>query len=156
MTEYEKLLDNAEKENIIVFDKYDLSNTRLKGLYCDGVIALNKSISSEKERICILAEELGHYYTSSGDILNQKDVLNRQQERRARAYAHDMMIGLSGIIAAFEYGCQNRYEAAEYLNVTERFLEEAINQYRSRYGMSVCYQDYLIYFEPALGVMKML
>lgn len=32
-------------------------------------------------------------------------------------------------------GCTNRYETAEYLEVTEEFLEECISCYREKYGV---------------------
>ena len=73
MTGYEELLTDADKENIIVTDQFDLSGTRLKGLYCDGTIALNKDIYIESEKACVLAEELGHHYTTVGDIMDQAE-----------------------------------------------------------------------------------
>ena len=65
---------NAEKEDITIDETSHFSGTRIKGLYCDGYIAINKDIETETERACILAEELGHYYTSSGDIIDQRNI----------------------------------------------------------------------------------
>lgn len=59
MTEYEKLLDNATKDNVTVIENYSFECNRFKGLYCDGVVALGKNIETDAERACILAEELG-------------------------------------------------------------------------------------------------
>lgn len=56
----------------------------LKGLYYNGTIGIDKNIETDKEKACVLAEELGHYHTSSGNILDQGDVFNRKQELRAR------------------------------------------------------------------------
>lgn len=36
------------------------------------------------------------------------------------------MIELIGIVKAYETGCQNQYEIAEFLNVTEEYLLECI------------------------------
>lgn len=125
----------------------------LKGLYFDGNIAIEESlINSEKN--CILAEELGHYYTTSGNILDLSNIQNRKQELRARAWAYDKLIGLSGIISCFEAGCRNLYEMAEHLEITEEFLKETIERYRQKYGVYVSIKNYIIYFEPVLGVMK--
>ena len=42
-----------------------------------------------------LAEELGHHYTTVGDILDQTNVSNRKQERLARVWAYNRRIGLT-------------------------------------------------------------
>ena len=39
MTVYEQLLNKADSENIFIIEKYDLTDTRLKGLYCDNTIS---------------------------------------------------------------------------------------------------------------------
>ena len=98
MTGYEELLTDADKENIIVTDQFDLSGTRLKGLYCDGTIALNRDMYIETEKACVLAEELGHHYTTVGDIMDQTDITNRKQERRARIWAYHKLLSLNDLI----------------------------------------------------------
>ena len=87
-------------------------------------------------------------------ILDLSNTSNRKQELRARAWAYDKLIGLSGIISCFEAGCRNLYEMAEHLEVTEEFLKETIDRYRQKYGVYVSIKNYVIYFEPAVGVMK--
>ena len=57
MTNYEKLLDDADRHHVIVTENFDLSDTRLKGLYCDSVIAIDKSLDNI-DKSCVLAEEL--------------------------------------------------------------------------------------------------
>ena len=44
------------------------------------------------------------------------------------------MIGLMGIVRAYEAGGQNQDEIAEFLNVTEEYLLECIECYRLRVG----------------------
>ena len=77
MTEYEKLLNSAMEADITVIEDYDFSDTRIKGLYCDGVVALDKRMETETEKKCILAEELGHHYTAVGNIVDQSSVSNQ-------------------------------------------------------------------------------
>lgn len=155
MTTYDKLLDQADNENITVIENHcDFSGTNIKGLYCDNFIALSKDLSTSVEKSCVLAEELGHHYTAVGDILNQSSAANRKQELRGRIFAYNKMVGLSGILDAFKAHCQNRYEIAEYLDVTEEFLEEALQYYRSKYGVSTTIDNYMIYFEP-LSVLEL-
>lgn len=132
----------------------DLSEVKgLKGLYFDGNIALERKMS-QTEKSCVLAEELGHYYTTSGNILDQTDVSNRKQEYRARLYGYNLKIGLMGLIRAFEHGCRSASDIAEYLDVTEEYLKEAVDCYRSKYGVYATVDNYVVYFTPTLGVLK--
>lgn len=65
------------------------------------------------------------------------------------------MIGLMGIIRSYEHGCRNKHEMSEYLGVTEEFLGEALERYHQKYGEFTTVDNYVIYFEPCLGVAKM-
>ena len=77
MNTYEKLQDKACKDGIDVID-YPFNSNRIDGLYCDGTIAIRKDIETSVEKACVLAEELGHYYTSHGNIINMNDVKSRK------------------------------------------------------------------------------
>ncbi len=159
MNTYEQLLQNASDEDIIVYESIDLNgdaetSSRIDGIYIDGHIALDKGLVTAAEKSCVLAEELGHHFTSSGNILDQQDTSNRKQEYRARLYGYNLQIGLIGIIKAHKEGCKNLYEMAEYLEVTEEYLKDAIECYRKKYGLFVAVDNYLIYFEPQLSVAK--
>lgn len=153
MNIYEHLEDEACKDGIDIVNRTFNSN-RIKGLYCDGTVALNSQIETSKERVCVLAEELGHHHTSVGVIVDLSDAQNRKQERQARLWAYNNRIGLYGLIRAYENGCRDRYEIAEFLNVTEEFLEDAINCYREKYGVYTTVDNYTIYFIPNLVVGK--
>lgn len=128
---------------------------RVKGLYSDNIIWINKIIPSDTEKACVLAEELGHYHTSAGDILDQTNLMNRKQEKRARTWAYKRLIPLSRIVEAYKAGVKNRYELADFLGVTELFIDEAINRYKEEYGLYASFGKYTIYFEP-LGVLEKL
>lgn len=156
MTGYEELLNYTTKEDITVIENYDFSGTKIKGLYCDNTVALDNRIETQYEKCCILAEEIGHYHTTTGNILNQSDICNRKQERKARAWAYNKMVGLYGIISAYQKGCNNLNETAEYLQVTEDFLSEAISYYKSKYGIHTTVDNYVIYFEPSIGVFELI
>lgn len=150
---YDELLIEADKHQLVVKEK---ALAEHDGLICGRRIAIRKDIPTLQQKACVLAEELGHYHTGGGNILNQSDTSNRKQENQGRFHAYNKMIGLIGIIDAFNHGCQNLYEMAEYLEVTEDFLHEALEGYRRKYGMYTCVDNYIIYFEPHLGVMKMM
>ena len=151
MIMYEELLTEADDQNLIVKEK-DIPG--YGGRICGNRIAIRKDIETETEKACVLAEELGHHYTSSGDILDQSDASNRKQELHAHIWAYNRLIGLRGLIAAHRHGCRSRYEAAEFLEVTEEFLEEAVSYYRGKYGLMYQVDNYTIYFEPGLGIFE--
>lgn len=153
MNTYELLESEACKDGIEVVN-HNFRSNRIKGLYCNNVIAINSSIETTTEKACVLAEELGHYHTTVGNIISMSDVQNRKQERHARFWAYNNRIGLYGLIRAYEHGCSNRYEVAEFLEVTEDFLEEAIECYRQKYGVCRNVDNYTVYFIPQLAVCK--
>ena len=152
MNAYEQLLSSSD-ESIIVVEKNFKSQA--KGLCKGNKIGISKGISTFSEKACVLAEELGHHYTTVGNILDQSSVSNRKQELRARMWAYNKLIGLMGIIKSYEHGCQSYHEMAEYLDVTEEFLRDALKRYHQKYGVCTTVDNYIIYFEPALGVVKM-
>ena len=106
-------------------------------------------------RKCVLAEELGHHYTTVGNILDQSDTGNRKQEEQARIWAYDRLVGLTGIIDCYKAGCRTISEMADALEVTEEFLREALERYRQKYGIYTTIGHYIIYFEPYLTVVRM-
>ena len=131
MTYEELQLQNKE----IPIKEMNLSEVSgLKGLYYNGSIAIEKNLTST-EKTCVLAEELGHHYTAIGNILDQQKVANAKQELHARTWAYNECVGLIGIVKAFEAGCQSLYEMAEYLDVTEEFLKDALEAYRRRFRL---------------------
>ncbi len=153
MNAYEYLAEKACKDGIDIIDR-NFDSKRIKGLYCDGTVALNANIETSTERACVLAEELGHHHTSSGIIIDLSNAENRKQERQARFWAYNDRIGLRGLIRAYEHGCKNRHETAEFLEVTEEFLEDAVNTYREKYGVFITIDNYVVYFIPQLIICK--
>ena len=119
---YTELLIEADNHSLITKDKPLLAHDgRIKG----NRIAIRKNMTETKKK-CVLAEELGHYHTSSGDILDQTVIENRRQEYRARLWGYDKLIGLSGIISCYRSGCKTLSDMADHLDVTEDFLKEAL------------------------------
>lgn len=153
MNSYEILLDEARNIGLVVKEKpLQSGDGRIKG----NKIAIRHDIKTSRQKANVLAEELGHYYTSTGDIRDQSKLENRKQERQARLHGYNRLIGLVGIIHAFNAGCQNKYEIADFLDVTEEYLEECINCYRDKYGVYTTVDNYIIYFIPNLVVVEMM
>lgn len=150
MTTYEDLLIEADERGLVAKEKPLRANKgRIKG----NRIAIKEGMT-ETEKKCVMAEELGHYYTGTGDILDQSSISNRKQELRGRINAYNRLIGLMGIINAYNADCMSLSESAEYLGVTEEFMNEAISYYRSKYGKSVTVDNYIVLFEPYVAVIE--
>ena len=149
---YEALLDEAHQEGLVVKEKpLKYNNGRIKG----KKIAIRQDLDTNAEKTCVLAEELGHHHTSVGNILDMDDIRNRKQERQARLWGYNKLIGLRGIIRAYEAGCQNCHEIAEFLDVTEEFLLDCIETYRDKYGLGTEIDGYYVMFIPHLTVWKL-
>lgn len=141
---YDELLIESDVEGLTVKEKHLRANKgRIKG----NKIAIKKD-TTDIEKTCILAEELGHYYTTTGNILDLKNVCNRKQELRAMKYAYEILVPIKSLIKASYNGCTNLYELSEYLDVTEEFLKDALKHYKSVYGLFVEVDNYCIYFNP--------
>lgn len=96
--EFETLLKEADALGLPVTEKpFRTFDGRIK----NNKIYLRQDMSATSKK-CVLAEELGHYHTTTGCILNQQDISNRKQERRARIWAYDRLISLSGIVKAYK------------------------------------------------------
>ena len=146
---YEMLVQAANNNGLVVKEKpLKYNNGRIKG----NRIAIRKDIETQIEKSCVLAEELGHYYTTSGNILDQSNTMNRKQEYRARLWGYNLKIGLAGIVKAYKQACKSAHEMADYLDVTEEYLEEAIQCYRSKYGLYTFFDNCIIYFQPSIMV----
>ena len=149
---YEELLIEADNNNLTVKEKpLPVSKGRIKG----NRIAIRKDMT-ETEKACVLAEELGHHYTAVGDIIDQSTVENRKQEMRSRIVAYNKLVGLRGIIDAYLHHCQSLSETAEYLGVTEEFLNDSLTYYTNKYGVCTQVDNYVIFFQPNIGVMELI
>ncbi|MFU1797499.1 ImmA/IrrE family metallo-endopeptidase [Paenibacillus azoreducens] len=150
--------DNLAKEINILFDDQADLPLRFKGMYIETsdkqMILVSKYIRSAIEKKCVLAEEIGHFHKTVGNIVDQEMIENKKQEQTARRWAYEKLVPLDGIIKASKAGVSNRFELADYFDIVEDFVEDAIEYYRRKYGLYVNHGGkYLIYFDP-LGVME--
>lgn len=148
--EYERLLREADKLGIIV--KEAKMKTR-KGRCYGNRIAINCSLT-RKEKVGVLAEELGHFHKTIGDISNQNEITNRKQELIARRWGYEKSVGIIGLINAFNNNCRVDYEIADFLGVTKEYLDEAIDYFKCKYGTRYEIDEYIVYFMPNLGIYK--
>ena len=145
---YDELLYEADSTGIIVKEK---NIPGYGGRIYGNRIAIHNGLDTTTEKTCVLAEELGHYHTTVGDMSDPK---NRKQERQARLWGYNKLIGLTGIVNAYKRGCQDIHEMAEFLDVTEEYLKEAIDCYTEKYGEFAKVNNYTVFFIPNLAVME--
>lgn len=159
MNKLEEIENEASNQNIEI--KRTSLPLKISAIYYDNgiskpLIALNNLLRTTSEQCCVIAEELGHYHTSYGNLLTDPEVDNtiiRQQETRAKRWAVKKLVTIKNIIKAYEAGAANFYEMAEYLDVTEEFLRNAFKAYNQMYGKYKKRGNYIIYFDPP-GVLK--
>jgi len=141
---YEQLMQEAEDDIEILEISF---KSGLKGLYSDGIIGINQRLKTTEKK-CVLAEEIGHYRTSTGNILDLSSVCNFKQEHIARNWSYEKLIPLESLIKPSFEGCCNLFELAEYLDVTEEFLKDTLQHYQNKFGLYAEVNDYCIYFSP--------
>ena len=123
---YEALLDEAYEKGLVVREKpLQAHDGRIKG----NRIAIRSSIETNAKKCCVLAEELGHYEVNVGDILNQDNINNRRQERAARRRAYEKLLPVENILFAARDGHTELWDMADYLDVDEAFLKDALRYY---------------------------
>lgn len=148
---YEDLLNEAASQGLIVKEK---TIDGYGGRIFKNRIAINNNLTG-KEKAAVLAEELGHHYTSVGDILDQTDIRNRKQERKARSWGYQKLIQPRDIAIACLSGCHTAYDLSEYLDLPQQYVEEALQYFSEAYGeQRVYFSDCAIQFAPKVRVWK--
>ncbi|WP_238858944.1 ImmA/IrrE family metallo-endopeptidase [Clostridium sp. YIM B02569] len=150
MTAYEKLIVEAENIGAVVVEM-DLEGE--SGYCLNEVLFINKNLC-EKQKYWILSEEIGHFKTTSGDILNLDSIINKKLENAARAESIERVCSLKQIVRAIKNGANDRYEVAEYLTLTDKFFDEAIEYHRRKHSMYKECENIILYFEPGFGVLR--
>lgn len=119
----------------------------LAGLYLESQkVILMRENMPQKKRVEVLAEEIGHYYTSAGDITDYKN--NAKQEALARKKGYELIINFDSLVNAWKNGIHNLYSMAEYFEVSQEFVLRAINHLKQKYGLVVMHNNYRILLEP--------
>ncbi len=132
-TKLEKLMEVINKEGI--FLEYVSFHEIIQGLFykaenCPPVIGINESIVSDKKLfLIVLAEEVGHYFTTIGDTTGEyysyksRLTLNKQ-EALALKWATEFLLPVDEIVKGIRDKSLNFSELADFLGVTDDFLFE--------------------------------
>ena len=143
---YEDLVALADRMGLEIVEKDFKSSA--KGLCKGNKIGISKTIETDAERLCVLAEEMAHSVYTSGDILDTRDINSMKQESFARSIAFENLLPLYKLIDAY-LNCRHDFnDIPEYLGVTWEFLSSAIDHYSIKYGEFARYEKYIVYFSP--------
>jgi len=150
MTIYERLEQTTHDNNIhlltapLLINGYYYSNAE----YNFNTITLSAALQTTCERCVVLAEELGHHFTTPIDLFSAPSTLQERYERRALQWAARELVPLHKLIKAWHRGIRSAWELAEYLDVTEAFLWRALELYRQQYGAVARCGTHCVYFNP--------
>lgn len=144
MGRYEKLFN---KYNYLTVVETDMLPSFQSGMCFNNQIYINSN-RSEAVKLETLAEEIAHHKLTYGDITDQTQFNSRKFESYARRYAMEQLISLQDIIDSFKHGCHNLYTMANFLEVSEVYIQDCIDNYKKRFGLSTLHSGYLIHFEP--------
>lgn len=122
-----------EYENIALEEVY-FKSSNIEGIYfkvseMNPIIGIHKNLLTDTRKyISVLAEELGHHFTSSGNLTSEcitySDKLNRsKQEKRARIWASNFLISDNEIIGAILQNINTIYGLSLHFNVTEEIIK---------------------------------
>ena len=144
MDEYENLLNDYSKEVDIVETNL-FEKVGLYGVYRNGIIFLEHSLNITEKK-AILIEEYNHFKKTVGIIIDESIIDNAKQENLARRLTYERLLPLESIIRCYYDGLVYYHEVAEYLNIPEELLFEAVNYYKSTRGILFQYHNYLLVF----------
>ena len=131
MNRLEKMMDDYSGLNFNF--KRDMHNKH-GAFIIDTDIYINKNNSYENI-IGHIAEELGHYETSVGDLSILDTIEKKQQEKRARQYGYRYLVSLDELITCYKLGLTEYWEIAEFLEITPKYLWSSINYYKDAHGL---------------------
>ena len=141
---YDELLEIAYQKGLTVFENVPLKYDQ-RGLIVIDTIMLNDRLKTEIEKRAVLAEEITHYDTNTGNILN-----NRYEELRAHRALIKANISLKELIDAIidcNYSA-SFYNVAQYLELPEWLFKEVFEFYSKIPFRDTTYRNCKITFNP--------
>lgn len=117
-------------------------------------IFLNGNEDLKTKRLETLAEEIGHYETTAGNIVHQCTAAERHDEHTARVWGWTHLISLDGLIYCYENGITTAPDMADFFEVSIEYLWEAIDCYRDKRGEYFTYYEYHFDLSHGLNISK--
>ncbi len=140
-----RIYELAEIENIEIIEKKMTGNNR--GFYADNVMMLDSRMSRKSKKGKAF-EELGHHFTSAGDIIDLKNKNNAKQEYKARAWGYEHHVSISDLVQCLLKAGDDIDYFLELLDVEPEDFLCVIKHYISKYGNYYKYDSYILVFNP--------
>ena len=134
MTKFEQLLDIAEKENIIIKFVDEIPEVFAEALYISKfgirMILMANILKSNTIRMTeVLAEELGHHFTSMGDNIEPKNYFDKinidKCEAKALRWACNFLVPKDELIDELRKRPASIVELADGLSVSRDILMQS-------------------------------
>ena len=134
MTKFEQLLDIAEKENIIIKFVDEIPEVFAEALYISKfgirIILMANILKSNTIRMTeVLAEELGHHFTSMGDNIEPKNYFDKVNidkcEAKALRWACNFLVPKDELIDELRKKPTSIDELADGLSVSRDILMQS-------------------------------
>ncbi|MBU0437798.1 hypothetical protein [Staphylococcus succinus] len=120
----------------------------------DGLITITGKVDYYIQN-GILAEELGHHETTSGNILNaysysnEVSIISMKEELKARRRGYELAVPLQRLIDCYVQGVWgNVYDMCLSMGIDRSYFKQVIEDYKVKYGPFVEYNGYIINFMP--------
>lgn len=97
---------------------------------------------SYQQNLQDLAEEIGHWQTTAGDITETNTLYDQRQETEARQAGYMMIVGLDGLIECFNKGITTPWDLSDYFECSIDYIWSALNTYKVKYGENFDYKGY--------------
>ena len=150
MNNFEALAASRPQLNIIISKKLPKF---LGGLTFIRDIYINHNLT-EREKYEVLQEEFAHYDYTVGDIASGDSEADKKQEALARSKAMERTVTLDGLIHCYFSHAWSLEEVADYFGVTEKYVQQAIQNYRNKYGLVFQYNGYYFDLRSAINISK--
>nr|WP_039813787.1 hypothetical protein [Jeotgalibacillus malaysiensis] len=141
---YEKLMDEYPDLN---YEEDNNMPEKLPGVIIDNFIAINRNLSM-KAKYFILAEEIGHYLTTNGDILNLKDIRHMKAEVVARRWGFHKVLSFDHLLECYDRSILTCDELCSHFELEPEHVNQVLKSYIDKYGPSVEHKGHLIQFDP--------
>jgi len=128
MNDIEKLMSQYPNLSF----KFEKVPFGLGGLIVEDEVTIN-SQKSAKEQLQWLYEELGHYFTSTGDIADYSKEQNMKQEKVARTWGMQHQVSKAKLKKLSYESVDDDFEIADELGVKVDYLHEVGTTYGFRY-----------------------
>ncbi|MBF2440384.1 hypothetical protein [Listeria seeligeri] len=118
-----------------------------------NVVHLNPALT-ESQLKCTIVEEVMHWQYTAGDIVDLHSISDIKQEKFARRKAHEYLLSIETLALCYDLGYRSYYDVACFLNITESFLVEAVENYREKYGLMHHTGNFIINFGSSIQIFE--